>query len=403
MEGVILFVDDEVFNASFENKLFKELSSDKKNPILPINNLDDFEKTIKSISTYNAIILDWEFLEDLEGVPVKQLPINILLENNLYCLIFIYSHTVISSENKDLLKGKYGDKIEFLTKISNEAEIVKEKEKVLNAIIEFKGKNPHLVVPYIWSQAMNESSQLIFSELEAADKYWIKELFYSSVRSFDKKTGIPKEVEVEPTIEVINLFQSLLSERLIQHDFLKDSIKQNAISYFKDMPAFSSIKNLYTRLYYTNALETDTVMTGDVFEIAENTFGVIISPECDIIKLVKKNMPIELLCFNVDDFKMIDDFCKTSDEIQRAYNQELSAIHLLPVFPFSETLRSTALIDFRFSLKLINGKFLDSNKPLRKIRVNPPYIQQIRQRYLAYIGRVGVPTIPQSLRAYSTK
>ena len=37
-----------------------------------------------------------------------------------------------------------------------------------------------------------------FSELEKSDKYWIKELFYSSVRGTDKKTGHPKSVEMEP-------------------------------------------------------------------------------------------------------------------------------------------------------------------------------------------------------------
>jgi len=33
-------------------------------------------------------------------------------------------------------------------------------------------------------------------------------------------------------------------------------------------------------------------------------------------------------------------------------------------------------------------------------KLDSPYIYQLRQRHLAYIGRVGVPAIPQSLALF---
>ncbi len=398
MEGIILFADDAIFQDSFERKLFENLIQTSEYPVLPINNLEDFEKTTKSISTFRAILLDWEFIERIEEIESKKNPLDILLINHFYSLIFIYSQIDIGNETKETLKKKFGNKIDFLPKIKDDAQVKSETEKIFAAIKSFQDANTHLSVPFVWSHAINKSVQSIFDELEKADKFWIRELYYSSVRKVDKATGEPKEVEVEPTIEVINLFQNLLSEKLIQNTVLQTAIGDYAKGNFKQQPDEKAIKELYSRLYYTNTLDTDTVMTGDVFELNEGVFGIVISPECDMNKLIKKNEKIEVLCFVKEDFAKVKDYCDNEDEIKRAYNQEIAAIHLLPVFPFSVADSTTALIDFRFSLKFAEGKFLDENKGKRKRKINSPYIQQLRQRYLAYIGRVGVPAIPNSLR-----
>ena len=268
----------------------------------------------------------------------------------------------------------------------------------MNGIKIFETANMHLKVPFVWSQAINESAQAIFLELEHADKFWIKELYYSSVRKHDKTTGEPLHVEFEPSIEVINLFQNVLSERLIQHTVLRDSIRQYSIDNFNQEANTPATTALYSKLYYTQTLPTDSVMTGDVYKLDDDCFGVIISPECDMMKLISRNEYVELLCFKSNSFQTIKSFCKSDEEIARAYNQEIPAVHLLPIFPFNIDNSNTALIDFRFSLNLVKGKYLISNYQNRNIKVNSPYIQQLRQRYLAYIGRVGVPSIPSSLR-----
>lgn len=387
MEGITLFVDDEVFNASFENKLFKELSRDKKNPILPINNLDDFEKTIKSISTFNAIILDWEFSESFEGVPVTQLPIDILLENNLYCLIFIYSHSVISSMNKNLLKEKYGDKIEFLTKISNEDEIVKEKQKVLNAIIEFKGKNPHLVIPYIWSQAMNQSAQTIFSELENADPNWINEVYETS-----KSDG------GDPNLEIINVFQNLLSESIIQDEILLRSLSEytNIKVEYQERHK-ETLAKLYNRIYYTKLSKSSPIMTGDIFCFNEDEFAILITPECDVCK--KKESTLEFLCFTKSGSnKYINSRIKKDGE--SLFNNKSQSNHVLPSFPFEkDVFNLSAYINFELAYSVKDKTYFENKRS--EFKLNAPYIYQLRQRYLAYIGRVGVPAIPLSLKTYN--
>lgn len=403
MEGVILYADDHIFDVDrIENELFRRFNSDKNLAVLPINNLTILEKTVSSISTFKALILDWNFKRETEDdeeddfkLPDED-PLSFLKDNKIYSLVYIYSQADIGEDTKNELRALYTDKIFFETK-KPDNEVEDEYQKIMSGIEQFEGNNKHLAVPYIWSKAINQAAQNIFLELETADKFWIKELYYSSVRGTDK-AGIPKAVEVEPTIEVINLFQNILSERLIQSVELKSAITDYAVSNFKEIPGAEAIIKLYSKLYYTKTLVTDNVMTGDVYLLKDDCYGIVVSPECDMMKLIKKNELVEMICFCKEDFKNnISAFCKTSDETKRAYNQEIAAIHLLPIFPFNGV-EHTALIDFRFSMKLVKAKYLEDNRQNRSVKINTPYIQQVRQRYLSYIGRVGVPAIPNSLR-----
>lgn len=405
MEGVILFADDHIFDAGrLENKLFQKFNSERNISVLPVNNLTFLEKTVSSISTFKALILDWNFNrrsdddEDLEGVEIPyDTPLEFLRNNKIYSLVYIYSQEDISEEERKELESLYPGKI-FFEKKGNAAESDNEYSKIIKGISTFEESNKHLVVPFVWSQSINQSAQIIFSELEKADKYWIKELYYSSVRKIDKQSGEPTSVEFEPSIEVINLFQNILSERLIQDTNLRTAIKKYSVENHKHNPNAETLTDLYSKLYYTQTLPTDSVMTGDIYKIGEDCFGVIISPECDMMKLISKNEQVELLCFSESSFETLKSFCRTDDDVKRAYNQEISAVHLLPIFPFTDAKSSTALIDFRFALKLVKAKYLVENAQNRKIKINSPYIQQLRQRYLSYVGRVGVPAIPESLR-----
>ena len=405
MDGIILFADDQIFNIERnENKLFRKFNSDSNFSVLPIDSLNVLEKAILSISTYRALILDWNFKRQLDSedddvsIP-DETPFELLKRCQIYSLVYVYSLEPISEITQTELKTLYPDKIFFEQK-TNSQNVEMEYEKIITGIKRFEEENKHMHAPFVWSQAINKSAQIIFQEFENADKYWITELFYSSVRNKDKD-GKPTVKEAEPTTEVINLFQNILSERLLQNPSLREVIYKYAIENQKENTNIDSIKALYSKIYYTKTLETDAIMTGDVYKLSEEEYGIIISPECDMIKLIKKNEMIGALCFTKDSFKNISNFCKKEkDEIIRAYNQDISAIHLFPIFPF-DGITQTALIDFRFSLKLFESKFFEENKDKRLVKINSPYIQQLRQRYLTYLGRVGVPAIPQSLRLFN--
>ncbi|MBK8564018.1 MAG: hypothetical protein IPN76_11920 [Saprospiraceae bacterium] len=399
MEGVILFADDFVFSHNdFESRLFHRI---KENgiPVLPIGNLTDFANTIKSISTFKAIILDWEFIEMLDEQKFTKNPLDILKENKFYSLIFIYSHTQIGAETQESLKQIFGNKIEFLTKIKEEDQIEAECNKIFEAIKNFEASNSHLQTPFLWSHAINKSAQDIFNELELSDPNWIKEIYSNAV-----KDG------AEPNSEVINVFQNLLNESIIQNDNLIKSLANAAT--LADVPVADkeeSLAKLYNRIYYTQLLSTAPIMTGDIFKFSEDEFAVLITPECDINS--KKATLLEFLKFSKTAASSFMDR-KKKEKLKKEskgesyddsfFNNGVPSRHLLLSFPFeSKVYNQTAFIDFETAFVVKSKAEFDGKRSDYKL--NSPYIYQLRQRYLAYIGRVGVPAIPPSLKSFNLK
>ncbi len=399
MEGVILFADDYIFEGgNFEYKLFLELKTSSI-PILPINNLNDFNNIIKCISTYKAIIIDWEFVEKIDEIEKKDNPLNILMNNDIFSLIYVYSQTTIGEETQNQLKDKYGDKIDFLPKIKEDSQVITEKEKILSKISEFENENKHLSVPFVWSQAINQSAQAIFTELEQADPNWIKEIYNTA-----KNDG------TEPNLEVIGVFQNLLSESVIQNEALLKSLSEFVQS--DDIAVQdkeTSLSKLYNRIYYTKLIKDAPLMTGDIFKFSADEYAILFTPECDIN--AKKETALEFLKFSKSaSNSFIDrkkkDKAKQENKNQKFddsfFNNSVPSRHLLLSFPFETgDYNSTALIDFETAFVVKSKADFDNKRADYKL--NSPYIYQLRQRFLAFIGRVGVPAIPQSLRMYNLK
>ena len=88
MNGVILYADDDVLNdGTYENKLFQKFNRSLDYSILPITNISDLEKTISSISTFRALLLDWTFKkpsEDEEMPEMNENPLDILRSKKIY-------------------------------------------------------------------------------------------------------------------------------------------------------------------------------------------------------------------------------------------------------------------------------------------------------------------------------
>lgn len=412
MEGVILFADDHIFDTErLENKLFQKFNSDGSFSILPINNLTILEKTVVCISTYKALILDWNFDRKLDEEDESEevtmpydTPFTFLRDNKIYSLVYIYSQADIPDNERKQLENLYPGKIFFEKKNSaNEPDI--EYNKIIAGIKTFEDANKHLALPFVWSQAINQSAQIIFSELEQADPNWIKEVYNTANKD-----------NAEPNTQVISVFQHLLSEQIIQNTTLLNSISSNV-----ELPEImvnkeESSAKLYHRIYYTRVESSAPLMTGDIFMLDQDVAAILITPECDIKQkcklgldflLVKKTSFSEYLTRALSFTIGEKPSSKQSEKIEKLFNQEEIKIHVLPSFPFElNQFKTSALIDFQSGfVKLKQEEIMDTdeNYKSRNYKLNSPYIHQLRQRYLAYIGRVGVPAIPQSLRMFNLK
>lgn len=393
MEGIILFADDHIFETTrLENQLFSKLNLETGFPILPIDNLTVLERTVSSISTYRALILDWNFKNKSgeEGVVLPdENPLEIITRNKIYSLIYVYSENEIGPEIKAQLEIAYPNKIYFEKKVNDVKELDTEFKKIVDGIKKFEANNQHLKTPFIWSQAINTSVQTIFNELEKADPNWIKEIYSTA-----KVDG------VEPNTEVIGVFQNLLNESIIQNGNLTKSLAASAA--LTDVPVANkeeSLAKLYNRIYYTQLLKEAPIMTGDIFKFSDDEFAIVITPECDVN--TKSGIALEFLIFSKKvSAEFIADRKKKADN--KFFNNDTISRHILASFPFEvNTFNLTALIDFKQAFAVIPVANFKNNRTDYKL--NSPYIYQLRQRYLSFIGRVGVPAMPPSLKAFNLK
>lgn len=405
MNGVVLFADNKIFSKGMENDLFNSFLNDPEFSVLPIDSLECLEATIKSASTFRACIIDWDFVnkdpkdEDFEGViPPQRTPMSLLMENTLYTLVYIYSEKELPEDERINLQKKYGNKIQFRTKSVN---FESEYKSIVNAIKTFESNNAHMIIPFIWSQSINQSAQTIFSELEFANAFWIKE-----IRDTATADG------GDATLEVIDVFNNLLNENLIQNSNLRnllDSFECNE----GDKQEDNTVK-LYRRIYYSNITDKSPVMTGDIFKFDDDNYGILITPECEIADR-KKEKEKEYY-----DFLMISKslsakyqekeqkkFSKDGKSAKDIFNNGVISRHILISFPFEEGLyNQIGLIDFNTALRT-KSKTGDNETSIvayrTKYKLNAPFIHQLRQRFVSYFGKYGVPAIPDSLREYNLK
>ena len=407
MKGVIIFADNKIFSREKENQLFELFRQDSDFSVLPIDNLSCLESTVKSTSTFRACIIDWDFEnvniddEDFIGVQHPQrTPMSILMENPLYTLLYIYSERDIPDNEKAQLEQKFGDKIHFKIK----QEDVDSEYRIIKADIHnFEELNTHMNIPFNWSQAINQSAQKIFRELESANSFWIKEV---------RDTAI--EDGGEPITEVIDLFNNLLSEELVQNESLRtllDNINENRGNEVPEKTA-----KLYQRIYYSQLTEHAPIMTGDIFHFANDSWGVLITPECEVSKRYNTHSNLDFLTFRISDindylrknnsFERIKNAFKAltkeskKDNLRKIFNNEDLSTHILPSFPIqAEIYNQLIVINFKTAFK--SELFDDYHNRRTFYKLNAPYIHQLRQRYISFFGRFGVPAIPGSLKDYN--
>ena len=451
MEGVILFADDKILSYSTtensqspENKLYKLLA--ENNPVLGLKDRDQIQKTINSVGVFTAIILDWQYddedilsLEEEDDETVKLVQsgagkedktYELLMRNEFYSLIYIYSSAIGEIEAKygETLRAKFKGRIVFRDKL-NLANTQAEATQIIEAINSWKQANKVLDIPISWSYSINKSVQSIFSKLNQVDPFWMNELY---------KTAMVDGVT--PSIEVINMFQNILSEKVIRDKSLQDKIDVigSTGAELNDPIHYAELMRI---LYYAKSHQNDPIMTGDMFRYPNtDDYCIILTPECDLRHIAKEPAirSYEILKFSKGDFKKVNFKLKAvikakpiidkaesfklctfttpqkteiSQELNRqieeantflrieAFTQTNPRYHLLPCFEFEpNNFSGVAVIDFRFALSVEPGtSMLVEN---RIGRLNTPYIQEIRQRFLSYKGRVGVPGYSKKLQEW---
>lgn len=400
MNGVIIFADDDVLKPGrSENDLFNTfINSEDELTVIPISTLESLSSVLRSVSTIRCLILDWTFEKEIEGVPKKETPLSILRANNIYSLVYIYSREALLEETKTELNNKFGDKIRYREK-NNEFEPDKEVKAILADIKALETQNCHMKIPKLWSQTINQSVQELFVDFEQATNDWITQIKESA--QSDGSDGAS---------EVIGVFQNVLSENLIQHPELRSSINAQAAN--TEAVANDKVAQLYRHIMYLKVHPEMPITTGDIFKFADDYFGILISPECE---LSNKETDFAFLMISHIAYKeyITKQKCakaancgwyttaskKERDKCRDMFHNGVLSIHILPSFPFDDTNNKAGLISFKTGFKLFEKTAILNNRT--NFRLMAPYIHQLRQRFISSFGRFGVSEYPNSLKDHN--
>lgn len=282
MNGVILFADNNVFEEGcFENNLFTKLKNGNEYVVLPISSLEALDETLKNVSTFKALILDWNFnrdqIDDISGLSLPiATPEGLLLDANIYSLVYIYSQSDLPGQIKSKLQDKFGGKICFKRKGCPE-NIEEDVKSIKDDISKFENSNKQMEIPLVWSQAINQSVRDIFVEFEQANPNWIKEILDTA-----KSDG------AEPTSEVIDVFHHILNESLVQNKSLREGLNEYQCD--EEPVPEESTARLYRRILYTRIHKDTPLMTGDIFKFTDDEYGILITPECEVGRRKDSNL-----------------------------------------------------------------------------------------------------------------
>ena len=241
--------------------------------------------------------------------------------------------------------------------------------------------------------------QKIFRELESANSFWIKEI---------KETALTDGGD--PATEIIDLFSNLLSEELVQNIDLRQAL--NSIKDDNTQIDSENTARLYRRIYYSKLTEQAPIMTGDIFNFSEDLYGILISPECELTDKDKEqeNVVSDFLLISKSYSKKYQEkkgktFTNDAKSAKSIFNNGVLSRHVLISFPFEENVHNLiGVIEFNTAFRTMS-KISDSGVSIStcrtKYKLNAPYIHQLRQRFVSYFGKFGVPAIPDSLREYN--
>lgn len=398
MNGVIIFADDDVLTTGRpENDLFNTfIDSEEELTVIPISKLENLSSVLRSVSTIRCLILDWTFEKEIDGISKKETPLSILKANNIYSLVYIYSREALLEETKSELNNKFGDKIRYREK-NNELEPNKEVAAIIADIKSLETQNSHMQIPKLWSQTINQSVQDLFADFEQATNDWITQIKESA--QTDGSDGAS---------EVIGVFQNVLSENLIQHPGLRTRI--NAQTASNEAVANDKVAQLYRHIMYLKVHPEMPITTGDIFKFADDYFGILISPECEIANLSELAFLIishsayqEYICKKFNK-KMVSGWyseirSKDKSKYHKLFHNGELSCHILPSFPFDEINNKAGFINFKTGFRLFPKSSIMTNRI--HFRLMAPYIHQLRQRFISFFGKYGVSEFPNSLKDHN--
>lgn len=280
-------------------------------------------------------------------------------------------------------------------------------EKLIDSLLE---RNDILDLILTWEEIFDKSKDDALIEITSNNvKTSVRSLVKILCKEFHENAGATREFVDEMT--------RLVSRRIGQReDFKKLVTKIESISkkIVKKKSTFLTKEDclLLSKLIFFRPLESEEIMTGDIFETHERfKYGIILTPRCDIIQrktqklLVCYGFPLKKLYFRNKSYPPH----KNDPTIIKLYEKQHSVKEIAKYIEkryLKEPLPDSLPILWNFTKKeqgicldFNNVQSVDKNeikKWKRIARLDSPYIEEMLQRYGSLVSRIGTPEIIRS-------
>lgn len=382
INGIGVVVDDKVFKKESDDHIHDIVSNleDLGVPLVKFDRIPP-KRFHKSFAEISFILLDWKLLmmdKPTEEQKKRQYDRNIEFIKSLkeftFAPIFIFS----SEAKEDIIERLvpeeiFDDKADFKNHIfvEKKSDLIDKnslKVKILNWIEE----HPSVYLLKSWEETFSKAKNVTFWDLFERSPSWPKILWNSFEQDLVEESSNLKEI----------LFKQIKSrsEPLVLD---KEKIQKDEYEFEVD-----DIKSVISgTMYLRNELIVDPSMApGDIFKTGGHYY-LNLRPECDSIR---GRCDGELYLIKGDKLSS----GQVKDFLDKNFHDK---------FGLLESDRDCVLFglegkDFvKFQFNSIIIMKTDDIVVNRICRLLPPYINNIQQRFVSYMGRIGLPRFPSEI------
>jgi hypothetical protein len=392
-KGFAIIIDDHLFDEEDNDiKKISRLITEKGIPYCGYNKLEDALKCVQNFQSVNFVILDWKLMipENASGSDIlieanAKANVNFLREfkKNCFAPIFIFS----SEADTDIIEelNTYGSELYDAEKLHRNFILIKKKAdltegtKLFDAINDWIAKHPAVYTLKMWDNSFLTAKNDSFWQLFNNSPSWPKILWDAFA-----KDSVDESYNINETL--YKLIKSRASLNSIDHDTLKPGEQ--------DVFESDEIKQVMIGSMYLDneKIPANSVEPGDIFLI-EGKYYLNLRPICDTIP----GRTDVTGCPTWDnELYLLEGRIITGPDVKKAnrYSSNTGLIErITDVLLFGVDNNDFVLFNFN---KIIVKKYEDI-RDSRKQRLLSPQINNVQQKYSAYIGRFGLPRIPDVL------
>lgn len=371
-KGIGVIIDNNINNNDSGDRIIKIKSflQEKNFPFLAYEELPfDYIDCFHSIS---YVILDWNLYDEEVGVTIPPALIddNIeflqTLKTKCYAPVFIFTNEDTESIINTLKdNGLYQNKYNHI--------FVKNKKGIRNGDILFScisqwlTKTPSVYVMKEWENIINSAKTELYYDLYEISPFWPITMYKTYNEDFGTKnnSGILDLINrnINARCSTIEFDEDILCRKRTPAD--KEGLRKllEYERFIKDVPDYPSM--------------------GDIFKNEDGTYFINIRPDCDIVR--KKDIDLYLIKGKAIDETQINK--RNSDYIFDQGSFIEKATHSILSF-----IDDGKIVEFKFrNFKVTKWKDI---KGKRIGRLLPPYVTRIKNQYVAFLNRQGIPSIP---------